>query len=300
MTLESGLYHSGHYDRSRPVASYWEATGGPEPAGVGSAAGRLDAPRWRSSAAATPGCRRPTIWRASMACRRSCSKPGRSAGAPPAATAASAAWAAASSATGAMAQRFGVPAAARFFAAQKAGVGAGPQPCRRRGDRYRARGRGRALSRPSRQPLARAREHGRYGAAAVRRALAALAPGRAGGAAAALAGGAWAAWSSPTISACTRCATCVVWRRPRWRGAPGCTPARRSRRGSRRAAGTCWRRRMGTVTGRAGAVRHQRLHARGPVARAGRAGCCRRCRASSSPGRSPQPSWRRRAGPGRR
>ena len=41
MTLESGLYHASHYDRSRPVASYWEATGGPEPDGVAPLAGDL-------------------------------------------------------------------------------------------------------------------------------------------------------------------------------------------------------------------------------------------------------------------
>ena len=35
MSIESGLYHGSHYDRSRPVGSYWEATGGPEPEGVG-------------------------------------------------------------------------------------------------------------------------------------------------------------------------------------------------------------------------------------------------------------------------
>ena len=35
MSIESGLYHSSHYDRSRPVGSYWEATGGSEPEGVG-------------------------------------------------------------------------------------------------------------------------------------------------------------------------------------------------------------------------------------------------------------------------
>ena len=40
MTIESGLYHSSHYDRSRPVGSYWEATGGPEPEGVGPLARR--------------------------------------------------------------------------------------------------------------------------------------------------------------------------------------------------------------------------------------------------------------------
>jgi glycine/D-amino acid oxidase-like deaminating enzyme len=39
MTIESDLYHPEHYDRSRPVPSYWEATGGPPPAGVTPLAG---------------------------------------------------------------------------------------------------------------------------------------------------------------------------------------------------------------------------------------------------------------------
>ena len=34
MAIESDLYHPGHFDRARPVGSYWEATGGPEPSGV--------------------------------------------------------------------------------------------------------------------------------------------------------------------------------------------------------------------------------------------------------------------------
>ena len=29
MTIESGLYHPGHYDRGPPVGSYWEMVGGP-------------------------------------------------------------------------------------------------------------------------------------------------------------------------------------------------------------------------------------------------------------------------------
>src|SRR5919206_89832 len=28
------LYHAAHYDRERPVGTYWEATAGPEPAGL--------------------------------------------------------------------------------------------------------------------------------------------------------------------------------------------------------------------------------------------------------------------------
>lgn len=32
--LESPLYHADHFDRTVPVGSYWEATGGPEPTGL--------------------------------------------------------------------------------------------------------------------------------------------------------------------------------------------------------------------------------------------------------------------------
>ena len=41
MTLDGGLYHASQYDRSRPVGSYWEARGGPEPRGMGPLAGDL-------------------------------------------------------------------------------------------------------------------------------------------------------------------------------------------------------------------------------------------------------------------
>ena len=41
MTLDGGLYHASQYDRSRPVGSYWEAHGGPEPTGVAPLAGDL-------------------------------------------------------------------------------------------------------------------------------------------------------------------------------------------------------------------------------------------------------------------
>ena len=57
-----------------------------------------------------------------MASRPSCWRRARLAGVLPAATADFAAWVAASSATAPMAQRYGVQEAARFFAAQKAGV----------------------------------------------------------------------------------------------------------------------------------------------------------------------------------
>ena len=43
MTLDGGLYHASQYDRSRPVGSYWEAQGAPEPAGVAPLAGDLAA-----------------------------------------------------------------------------------------------------------------------------------------------------------------------------------------------------------------------------------------------------------------
>jgi glycine/D-amino acid oxidase-like deaminating enzyme len=41
MSSESGLYHTSQYDRSRPVGSYWEAHGGPEPTGLAPLAGDL-------------------------------------------------------------------------------------------------------------------------------------------------------------------------------------------------------------------------------------------------------------------
>ncbi|MFL5332795.1 MAG: NAD(P)/FAD-dependent oxidoreductase [Geminicoccaceae bacterium] len=122
MTLESGLYHSGHYDRSHPVASYWEATGGPEPEGVAplqgdltvevaivgggytglSAAYHLAREHGLQTAVLEAG---PIGWGASGRNGGFCGLGGSKLG------------------YGAMAQRFGVPAAARFFAAQKAGVG---------------------------------------------------------------------------------------------------------------------------------------------------------------------------------
>lgn len=43
MTIESGLYHPDHYDRARPVPSYWAATAGPEPEGPAPLAGDREA-----------------------------------------------------------------------------------------------------------------------------------------------------------------------------------------------------------------------------------------------------------------
>ena len=284
MSIESGLYHSSHYDRSRPVGSYWEATGGPEPEGVAPLQGgprRRGRDRrrrlYRPFRRLPPGARArhpavvleagPIGWGASGRNGGFCGLGGSKLG------------------YGAMAQRWGVPAAAQFFAAQKAGVALVREPRRRGGDRHRDRGRGRALPGPPRQPLARAGERGRHGAAAVRRALAALAQGRDGGAAAPLARRRMAASWCRTISACTRCATSAA------------SPARRSlagRIGPRPHAGDrLAARRRQAPAGHAGrhgdrepgAVRDQRLHARGAGPRACAAGCCRRSPASSSPAR---------------
>ena len=98
-----------HVDRERslpprplrpqpPVGQLLGGHGRPGAHGRRAAGGRSSRPRSRSSAAATPASRRPTISRGSTASRRSCSRPGRSAGALPGATAASAASAAARSA----------------------------------------------------------------------------------------------------------------------------------------------------------------------------------------------------------
>ncbi len=43
MTIEGGLYHDSQYDRSRPVGGYWEAHGGPDPAGLAPLAGDVAA-----------------------------------------------------------------------------------------------------------------------------------------------------------------------------------------------------------------------------------------------------------------
>ncbi len=121
MSIESGLYHGSHYERSRPVASYWEATGGPQPEGVGPLEGDLSVDiaivggGYTGLSAAYHLAREhdiraavleagPIGWGASGRNGGFCGLGGSKLG------------------YGAMAQRWGVPAAAQFFAAQKAGV----------------------------------------------------------------------------------------------------------------------------------------------------------------------------------
>ena len=121
MTLESGLYHGSHYDRSRPVGSYWEAVGGAEPDGAAPLQGDLTVDvaivggGYTGLSAAYHLAREHGIdaavleagrigWGASGRNGGFCGLGGSKLG------------------YGPMARRFGVPAAARFFAAQKAGV----------------------------------------------------------------------------------------------------------------------------------------------------------------------------------
>jgi glycine/D-amino acid oxidase-like deaminating enzyme len=121
MSIESGLYHSSHYDRSRPVGSYWEATAGPEPDGMAalradtkadvaivgggytglSAAYHLARDHGIRAVVLEAG---PIGWGASGRNGGFCGLGGSKLG------------------YGAMARRWGVGAAAAFFAAQKAGV----------------------------------------------------------------------------------------------------------------------------------------------------------------------------------
>jgi glycine/D-amino acid oxidase-like deaminating enzyme len=121
MSIESGLYHGSHYDRSRPVGSYWEATGGPEPEGVAplrsdlavevaivgggytglSAAYHLAREHGIRAAVLEAG---RIGWGASGRNGGFCGPGGTKVG------------------YGKMARRWGVQAAAQFFAAQKAGV----------------------------------------------------------------------------------------------------------------------------------------------------------------------------------
>lgn len=121
MALESGLYDAAHYDRDRAIGSYWEATGGPEPEGVAplqkdlatdvaiigggytglSAAYHLAREHGIQAVVLEAG---PIGWGASGRNGGFCGLGGSKLG------------------YGAMAQRWGVPAAAQFFAAQKAGV----------------------------------------------------------------------------------------------------------------------------------------------------------------------------------
>ena len=227
MAIESDLYHPEPFRPRAPGRQLLGSDGRPRADRGRAAPGRPRGRRWRSSAAATPACPRPTTWPATMASRRSCSRRARSAGAPRAAMAGSAAWAAASSATDAMAQRYGVPEAARFFAAQKAGVGAGPRaspPTKASISSPRARASiswpiGRTAgtcSRTSPAPCSGcSASGGSCGARPRWRSGCCARPRRR------------AAWSCRTISACIRCATCVGWRRPPCARGARSTPVRR-------------------------------------------------------------------------
>ena len=121
MAIESDLYHPEHYDRAQPVGSYWEATGGPEPAGVAALEGDVAAEvaivggGYTGLSAAYHLARDHGIqavvleagsigWGASGRNGGFCGLGGSKLG------------------YGPMAQRYGVQEAARFFAAQKAGV----------------------------------------------------------------------------------------------------------------------------------------------------------------------------------
>jgi glycine/D-amino acid oxidase-like deaminating enzyme len=121
MTIEADLYHPAHYDRSRPVGSYWEATGGPEPEGVRPLAGDRTAEvaiiggGYTGLSAAYHLAKEhgleavvleagPIGWGASGRNGGFCGLGGSKIG------------------YGRMAQRFGLPETSRFFAAQKAGV----------------------------------------------------------------------------------------------------------------------------------------------------------------------------------
>src|SRR6478672_4243387 len=121
MTLEADLYHPDHYDRSRPIGSYWEATGGAEPTGVAPLSGDLTTEvaiiggGYTGLSAAYHLAREHGIqavvleagrigWGASGRNGGFCGLGGGKLG------------------YGVMAQRFGVGPTVQFFAAQKAGV----------------------------------------------------------------------------------------------------------------------------------------------------------------------------------
>ena len=301
MAIESGLYHRGHYDRAAPVGSYWEATGGgPRARGRGAARAATSRPKSRSSAAATPACRRPTTSRASTASGRSCWRPGPIGWGASGRNGGFCGLGGSKLGYGAMAQRFGVPAAAPVLRRAEGGRGAGARPRRRGGDRPRGRRRGRALSRPPHQPLARAGERRR-----ARRSGCSASAGRSG------------ARPSSRSACCARpeAQGCLVV--PHYFGLH---PLRYVRGLARAAAargaavhaetpvpGVAARQRPAPA-GDAGRHRDGRRGSWSPPTatrprastRCCTAGCCRRCRASSSPGRSRRRSRRRRAGHGRR
>lgn len=121
MTIESNLYHPEQYARDRPIDSYWAATGGPEPAGTNGLEGDLTTEvaviggGYTGLSAAYHLARDhgmevtvleagPIGWGASGRNGGFCGLGGSKLS------------------YGVMAQRYGVPAAAQFFAAQKAGV----------------------------------------------------------------------------------------------------------------------------------------------------------------------------------
>ena len=298
MTLEADLYHPGHYDRSRPVGSYWEATGGPsrrawrpwraicttEVAIVGGGYTGLSA---AYHLAREHGIQAVVLeagrigWGASGRNGGFCGLGGSKLG------------------YGVMAQRFGVPAAVQFFAAQKAGV---------------ALVRGLAADEGIDIEPAGEGEHYLAHRASRWHELENLA-----GTVQRLFGERWPLWRkaemeerllrSPEAHGCLVVPHYFGLHPLRYVRGSGAGRGRRAAQVHPRTPVTAWQQESGRhvlVTHRGdghrrpGPVRHQRLHARGPVARAGRAGCCRPCRASSSPARSPQPSRRPRAGPGRR
>ena len=114
------LYHAAHYDRERPLGTYWEATAGPEPAGLEPLAGdtacevAIVGGGYTGLSCAYHLARHgigavvleagPIGWGASGRNGGFCGLGGTKLG------------------YGTMAERFGLEAARRYFAAQKAGV----------------------------------------------------------------------------------------------------------------------------------------------------------------------------------
>ena len=216
MAIESGLYHPEHYDRRRPVGSYWEATGGPEPTGVSHSQGDIAVEvaivggGYTGLSAAYHLARDHGIqaavleagaigWGASGRNGGFCGLGGSKLG------------------YGPMAQRYGVPEAARFFAAQKAGVALVRSLAADEGIDIEPAGEGEHYVAHRAEPLARAREHRPApcsGCSASAGSCGARPRWRSGCCARRRRRD---AWSCRTISACIRCATCGGWRRPRSR-----------------------------------------------------------------------------------